>query len=223
MAEHSEDEDLTEIRKAHELIKHIHASCPNLLHSVIPQLEEQCRTEDIHVRTLATETLADMYADKGGTDLAKKYPGAFKTWSARMNDRVASVRIKAIESTLPIFSNHAELRDHIESWCSVSLFRAVNQVIGVLQMKTLDPDEKVRAAVSKLYGQVDFETILHHVPRDHLQNLASRASDKKVSRRFSLLHLFTSSQQSVRTETLKTLGKLYNLAYPLMYVRRSSW
>ncbi|KAF8907524.1 armadillo-type protein [Mucidula mucida] len=199
MAEHSEDEDLTEIRKAHELIKHIHASCPNLLHSVIPQLEEQCRTEDIHVRTLATETLADMYADKGGTDLAKKYPGAFKTWSARMNDRVASVRIKAIESTLPIFSNHAELRDHIES---------------VLQMKTLDPDEKVRAAVSKLYGQVDFETILHHVPRDHLQNLASRASDKK---------------QSVRTETLKTLGKLYNLAYPLIEnhdaaaVRQFSW
>ncbi|KAF8999911.1 ARM repeat-containing protein [Hymenopellis radicata] len=199
MAEHSEDEDLTEIRKAHELIKHIHASCPNLLHSVIPQLEDQCRTEDIHVRTLATETLADMYAEKGGTDLAKKYPGAFKTWSARMNDRVTSVRIKAIESSLAIVSNHAELRDHIES---------------VLQMKTLDPDDKVRAAVSKLYGQVDFEIILHHVPRDHLQNLAARASDKK---------------HSVRTETLKTLGKLYNLAYPLIEnhdaaaVRQFSW
>lgn len=114
MVEYSEEEDLTEIRKAHALIKHIHASCPNLLHSVIPQLEEQCKVNDISVRTLATETLGDMYADKGGADLAKKYPGTFKVWLARMNDVVTTVRIKAVESTRNIFNQHAELRDSVE-------------------------------------------------------------------------------------------------------------
>lgn len=56
----------------------------------------------------------------------------------------------------------------------------------MLQVKVMDPDERVRTTVSKLYGQVDFEIILHHVPRDHLQNLAGRATDKKVSFPFDL-------------------------------------
>ena len=49
-----------------------------------------------------------------------------------------------------------------------------------LQGKLLDPDEKVRAAVCKLYGQIDYETALHHVSEAQLRAVAGRGVDKKV-------------------------------------------
>jgi hypothetical protein len=49
-----------------------------------------------------------------------------------------------------------------------------------LQGKLLDPDEKVRAAVCRLYTQIDYETALHHVSESQLRNVAGRGVDKKV-------------------------------------------
>ena len=49
-----------------------------------------------------------------------------------------------------------------------------------LQAKLLDPDEKVRAAVCRLYTQIDYETALHHVSEQQLRNVAGRGVDKKV-------------------------------------------
>ena len=51
-----------------------------------------------------------------------------------------------------------------------------------LQEKLLDPDDKVRAAVCKLYTQIDYETALHHVSKQQLQAVAGRGVDKKVWR-----------------------------------------
>lgn len=119
IVEHSEQEDLAEIRKAHDLIKHIHAHCPNLLHSVIPQLEEELKAEGIAIRALATEVVGEMYADKGGVDLARKYPTTFKVWLGRFNDRAASIRTKSIDATRAILNHHAELRDLIRGTSSV--------------------------------------------------------------------------------------------------------
>ena len=50
-----------------------------------------------------------------------------------------------------------------------------------LRIKLLDPDEKIRAGVCKLYGQLDYETVLHHVSAAQLQAVAGRGLDKKVS------------------------------------------
>jgi sister-chromatid-cohesion protein PDS5 len=44
----------------------------------------------------------------------------------------------------------------------------------------LDPDEKVRAAVCKLYAELDYETTLHYVSEEQLRALGERAMDKKV-------------------------------------------
>lgn len=66
----------------------------------------------------------------------------------------------------------------------------------------LDPDEKVRAAVCKAYGQIGYETALHHVSIEQLRQLAARGADRKAQ---------------VRFEALNSLGKLYSLAYPEMY------
>jgi len=48
-------------------------------------------------------------------------------------------------------------------------------------MKILDPDDKVRAAVCKLYGALDYETAAHHVEKEQLMLVADRCKDKKVS------------------------------------------
>ena len=75
--------------------------------------------------------------------------------------------------------------------------------IEILQLKLLDPDEKVRAAVCKVYSQLDYETALHSVSEAQLRAVAGRGMDKK---------------HAVRVEAMNALGRLYSLAYPEMYV-----
>ncbi|KAF5383320.1 hypothetical protein D9615_004981 [Tricholomella constricta] len=180
----SRDEDFNEIRTAHELIKRLNHSCPGLLHSVIPQLEEELRVEEVTLRLIATQVLGEMFADKGGAELAKKYPATWNVWVLRKNDKAASVRLKFVEATKGLLVNLFEQREVIEE---------------ALLSKLLDPDEKVRAAACKVYGQLDYETALHHVSEGQLRAVAERGVDKK---------------QSVRVEALTSLGKLYSLAYP---------
>lgn len=66
--------------------------------------------------------------------------------------------------------------------CDVLL--PANASTEALLSKFLDPDEKVRAAVCKVYGQLDYETALHHVSESQLRALAERAVDKKVNHIF---------------------------------------
>jgi len=70
-----------------------------------------------------------------------------------------------------------------------------------MQRKLLDPDDKVRAAVCRVYSQLDYETALHHVSEGQLRAVAGRGMDKK---------------HTVRVEALNAVGKLYSLAYPEM-------
>ncbi|KAG6901443.1 hypothetical protein C0995_011956 [Termitomyces sp. Mi166 len=180
----SQDEDLDEIRAAHELIKRLNHSCPGLLHSVIPQLEEELRVEDVNLRMIATQVLGEMFGDKGGAELVKKYPTTWNVWQLRKNDKAASVRLKFVEAAKGLLVNLFEQRAILDD---------------ALRSKLVDPDDKVRAATCKMYGQLDYETVLHHVSEEQLHELAERGVDKK---------------QSVRVEALTSLGKLYSFAYP---------
>lgn len=53
-------------------------------------------------------------------------------------------------------------------------------MIEPLHMKLLDPDEKVRLAVCKVYSQLDYEMALHHATEAQLRAVAGRGLDKKV-------------------------------------------
>ncbi|TFY68468.1 hypothetical protein EVG20_g3547 [Dentipellis fragilis] len=194
-----DDTDLADIRTAHDLIKRLHRTCPGLLHNVVPQLEEELRVEDVTLRTLATQALGEMFADKGGPDLVRKYPTTWNVWLMRKNDKSPAVRLALVEATRSLITSLADQREIIEE---------------ALSSKLLDPDEKVRAAVCKLYSQLDYEAALHHVSVQLLRNVAGRGLDKK---------------HSVRTEALNSVGKLYSLAYPEIEngdpaaVRQFSW
>jgi hypothetical protein len=68
-------------------------------------------------------------------------------------------------------------------------------IAETLGAKLLDPDEKVRAAVCKLYSQLDYETALHHVSEAQLRRVAERGLDKKVTSSrhyfFLIIHEFS--------------------------------
>jgi sister-chromatid-cohesion protein PDS5 len=44
-----------------------------------------------------------------------------------------------------------------------------------------DAEEKVRAALCRVFGQLDYETALHHIDVQSLKAIGNRSSDKKVS------------------------------------------
>ncbi|KAF8755429.1 Cohesin-associated protein pds5 [Rhizoctonia solani] len=83
-----------------------------------------------------------------------------------------------------IVSRHAELKGDMEE---------------ALKGKFMDPDDKVRAAVCKLFSQIDYEAALHHVTKSQLEELAGRCLDRKPV---------------VRHEAFNSIGRLYSLAYP---------
>ncbi|KAL1759171.1 armadillo-type protein [Schizophyllum commune] len=194
-----EGEDYEEIREAHEIIQRLNRACPAVLVTLIPQLEEELRVETVETRLIATAALGNMYADPNGTDLVKKFPALWNIWLGRKNDKALAVRLKFVEATRGLLANLQEHRSAIEE---------------ALQSKLLDPDEKVRAAVCRVYAQLDYETVLHHVGDDQLRAIAGRGVDKRAS---------------VRMEAMTCLGKIYNQAYPQIEnndaqaVRRFSW
>ncbi|KAH6900864.1 cohesin-associated protein Pds5 [Coprinopsis sp. MPI-PUGE-AT-0042] len=140
----------------------LHRSCPAVLHTVIPQLEEELRADDVTIRLLATQVLGEMFSDKGGSDLVRNN---------------TPIRLKVIESCRGLVMNLPECRQQLE---------------GLLCERVMDPDDKVRSAVCKLYSQLDYEAALH-------TTCCWSGLDKR---------------QSVRVEALNAVGKLYNLAYP---------
>ena len=90
-----------------------------------------------------------------------------------------------------------------------------------LKQKLLDPDEKVRAAVCKLYAALDYETSLHYVSEEQLHALGERSMDKKVCNTIIRSHFYAhpltpNKQQSVRQEAITSIAKLYSVAYPQM-------
>ncbi|PPQ74839.1 hypothetical protein CVT26_005219 [Gymnopilus dilepis] len=180
--DHKEDEE--HLRTSHDLIKRLHHACPGVLHSVIPILETELKADELTPRLMATQTLGEMYADKGGPDLVRKYPTTWTTWVNRKQDKHVQVRLKCVETIAPLLVNLPEQRDTLDD---------------LLMAKLYDPDERVRAAVCKVYSQLDYEAALHHVPVDTLKAVAGRGLDKKAS---------------VRTQALNSIGRLYSLAYP---------
>lgn len=78
---------------------------------------------------------------------------------------------------------------------------------GELAGRTEDADEKVRAAICKVFGSLDYETALHHLKKSTLETVAARLSDKKIA---------------VRAEALSALSRLWNSAYVNMSARLAS-
>jgi sister-chromatid-cohesion protein PDS5 len=116
IVEHTQEDevDFEEVSALHELIKNIHVHCPGLLVNIIPQLEEELRAQQFQLRALATRTLGEMFADKGGRDLLRNYAATWDCWLGRRLDKDAAVRLTWVEATQALLLNHFEPRRPIE-------------------------------------------------------------------------------------------------------------
>lgn len=114
---HSEEEDYDSMQMAHDLIKRLNRSTPALLHNVVPQLEEELKVQNVQIRVMATQTLAEMFSDvKSGVEFSRKYPTTWAAWLARKNDQSLAVRLAFVEGTKGVLMNMAmaEQREQVE-------------------------------------------------------------------------------------------------------------
>ncbi|TPX56174.1 hypothetical protein PhCBS80983_g04722 [Powellomyces hirtus] len=177
----AEDHEEEEWRDAHKLILEINRAAPAVLLNVIPLLDEELKLEDVNVRTLATNVLGEMFSVQSSV-LAKKYPQVWKSWLGRRVDKHSSVRLAWLGWCLPLIRNHPELALELEA---------------CMKEKCIDPDEKVRAAVLKVVGQLDAATA-HNISPELVSAAGERLRDKKVL---------------VREAAVDALSQLYNLKY----------
>jgi len=204
----SEEEDFDQIRTAHDLIERLHASCPNLLPSVIPQLEEELHAESSTLRSIATQVLGEMFSDKSGGDLAKNHPSTLNAWLGRQVDKSPAVRLKFVEASKGLYSALPEIHAIFYSSLPQGALQAADFVPQPLILtmgrcprprspltpaaflgKLIDPDEKVRVAACKLYIQLNYETAVHHVSESQLRSVAERVIERYLFLRRSLVFI----------------------------------
>ncbi|KAF9110601.1 hypothetical protein BGX27_006126 [Mortierella sp. AM989] len=157
--------ELADLKTVHQLVVELNKATPALLLNVIPQLEEELKLSDVTIRTLATKSLGEMFAEKT-SQLASQYESTWKTWLLRRNDKVPQVRIVWIESLTNLIKAHGSLAKELSDG---------------LSEKLVDPDEKVRAMACKAIGEFDYETSLHHIQKSTLIQVGHRCRDKKKS------------------------------------------
>ncbi|KAK0556088.1 Sister chromatid cohesion protein pds5 [Tilletia horrida] len=192
--EEDADDQQKQFETAHLLIVELNRSVPALLTSVLPQFEEELRTESAPLRQMAISTVGRILSEKNenAREFPQKWPAVWKAFRERAKDKVPTVRISFIDAVRIPLARHVSLKDDLTE---------------ALDERFSDPDDRVRVAVVHMVGTLDFETLLHHVSRATLEKLSERALDKK---------------SAVQAEALKAMGKIYDKAFPEIERRDAS-
>ncbi|WVQ83257.1 hypothetical protein IAT38_005396 [Cryptococcus sp. DSM 104549] len=186
--EHGRDpspHDLKTLSESHDLLLTINRFCPDTLLNAVPLLEENLKVAgEVPIRQMSVKTLSALFAQRPGAESpAKRYPSAWKAWLGRKVDVSVQVRLAWVEGSRKVLVAHPEIRRELED-------NLVNRLD--------DPDERVRAAVCKVIGSLDYETALHHLSLKTLKAVSERLIDKKLV---------------VQGGAAEALAKLWNLAY----------
>ncbi|PLW44610.1 hypothetical protein PCASD_05126 [Puccinia coronata f. sp. avenae] len=199
----------TELEATHVLIKSVYQVCPGLLQSVIPQLEAELKKDQVPLRVLAVQTLGQMFSPKSfgtipeslttngastsnpstfyshqplGGDFARRYSSTWKEWTRRAKDLSPQVRMAVAGCLKHIVSKQSHLNDDISALFKTCL---------------TDTDDKIRCESCKVFSEIEFDLVLHHMDISILKTLSGRVEDRKPS---------------VQREALNALGRLYKLA-----------
>ncbi|KAK7205746.1 armadillo-type protein [Myxozyma melibiosi] len=178
------ESELTELKKAHNLLVEIWKACPEVLQSTIPQLEQEILTESTQIRLLATQTVGLIAGEvPGRVNFMTTHASCWEAWLGRQNDRSALVRSKWAEGCAYITGNRAD---------------AVEGTVEGIAKTLIDNDERVRLASCKAIGTLDYKVVVRKFKNEAvLNNLAERSRDRKYS---------------VRAEAIRVLGSIYDMA-----------
>ena len=229
------DEDLKELYKVHQLLRELWRACPAVLQNVIPQLEAELSAENVHLRSLATETFGDIISGIGAAGLPpSSIPDPAVYPPLELSDTAESTLNRNIltkpSSPQPFPQTYSQAytsflgRSHdksplIRSVWTTGIGRILTTSaggVGLAQqeedrlVKDLarmlgDADEKVRVAAVKVVGTFSFREVIFKLG-------LSGGLDKSGSVLAVLAERVRDRKHAVRVEAMRVLGSLWGVA-----------
>ena len=229
------DEDLKELHKVHQLLRELWRACPAVLQNVIPQLEAELSAENVHLRSLATETFGDIISGIGAAGLPLpliRDPAAYPpldlshTVESTLNPNV----LTKPSSPQPVPQTYSQAyasflgRSHdksplIRSAWTTGIGRILttsaggvglaqqeeDRLIKDLARMLSDADEKVRIAAVKVVGTFSFREVVFKLG-------SSGGLDKPGSVLAVLAERVRDRKHAVRVEAMRVLASLWGVA-----------
>ena len=229
------DEDFKELYKVHQLLRELWRACPAVLQNVIPQLEAELSAENVHLRSLATETFGDMISGIGAAGLPpSSIPDPAVYPPLDLSDTAESTLNRNVltkpSSPQPFPQTYSQAytsflgRSHdksplIRSVWTTGIGRILTTSaggVGLAQqeedrlVKDLarmlgDADEKVRVAAVKVVGTFSFREVIFKLG-------LSGGLDKSGSVLAVLAERVRDRKHAVRVEAMRVLGSLWGVA-----------
>lgn len=150
--------------KIYDLIYELNIINPQILCSILPQLECKLKSTNEAERQKAVSLLARMFSEKNST-LSKKHPALLRMFFGRFCDIAVSIRVKCVQSSMHFLLNHPHLR---------------GDIIDNLKIRQHDSDETVRYEVVMAIVETakrDFKIVCES--EDLLEFVKERTLDKK--------------------------------------------
>ena len=232
----STEEDLKELYKVHQLLRELWRACPAVLQNVIPQLEAELSAENVHLRSLATETFADIISGIGAAGLPPPpilEPAAYPPidLSDTAESTISPNVMTKPSSPQPFPQTYAQAytsflgRSHdrsplIRSAWTTGIGRILTTSaggVGLAQqeedrlIKDLarmmgDADEKVRIAAVKVVGTFSLREVVFKLG-------SSGGLDKPGSVLAVLAERVRDRKHAVRVEAMRVLATLWGVAF----------
>ena len=229
------EDDMRDLRKVHQLLRELWRACPGVLQNVIPQLEAELSAENLHLRSLATETLGDIISGIGSAGPpppAYLDPAAYPPISLSDNSDI-SLNLDILtkpSSPQSFLQTHprayasflARCKDkssHLRSLWTTAIGRILTtsaggvglgqqeeeHLVGELARMLEDADEKVRLSAVKAVGTFSL--------RDAVYKLGlSGPVSKSGSVLGNLSERVRDKKHSVRAEAMVVLARLWGVA-----------
>ncbi|XP_067627164.1 sister chromatid cohesion protein PDS5 homolog B isoform X2 [Eurosta solidaginis] len=158
------DKNIAITSKIYDLIYELNQISPNLMCSVLPQLECKLKSTNDVERMKAVSLLAQMFSEKD-SQLSKKHPALLRMLLGRFCDIAAAIRVKCVQSSMHFLLNHPHLR---------------NDIIDCLRARQHDSDETVRyEVVMAIVATAKREFDIVCESEDLLHIVRERTLDKK--------------------------------------------
>lgn len=172
--------------KAQELAVEIWTAVPELLVTIIGQLEQDLTVDDLQVRELATISIGKMLGHAPSrVNFVKEHFTTWKAWLGRIKDKNYQIRVAWTNALPNIIKNRTDI---------------ISEITIAFTDRLNDLDERVRLASCSVFGQLKTNVIASKLNNKPLFNaLFSRLRDTK---------------QLVRQEAFPIIGSLYENAYP---------
>ncbi len=229
------EEDLNELFKVHQLLRELWRACPAVLQNVIPQLEAELSAENVHLRSLATETFGDIVSGIGAAGLPPPSilnPAAYPP--LELSDTAESTLNRNILtkpcSPQPFPQTYAQAYASFLGRChdKSPLIRAAwttgigrilttsaggvglaqqeeDRLIKELARMLGDADDKVRIAAVKVVGTFSFREVIFKLG-------SSGGLDKPGSVLSVLAERVRDRKHAVRVEAMRVLATLWGIA-----------